>query len=59
MISDPLTVITIVPLVVSLALLILPKISGSAEGLARASRAISMSLSSNASHHNHDLLWRN
>ena len=42
MISDPLTVITIVPLAVSLALLILPKISGSAEGLARASRAISM-----------------
>ena len=45
MISDPLTVITIVPLAVSLALLILPKISGSAEGLARASRAISMGVS--------------
>ena len=45
MISDPLTVITIVPLIVSLALLILPKISGSAEGLARASRAISMGVS--------------
>ena len=42
MINDPLSVITLVPLAVGLALLIMPKILSSAEGLARASRAISM-----------------
>ena len=45
MINDPLTVITLIPILVSLVLLILPKLSPSAEGLARASRAISMGVS--------------
>ena len=42
MIYDPLTIITLTPILVSLVLLIVPKITSSAEGLARASRAISM-----------------
>ncbi len=45
MINDPLSVITLAPIAVGMALLILPKLVDSAEGLARASRAISMGVS--------------